>query len=418
MLALQSLVGLGLMIAAAWAMSENRRAVPWRIVAAGMALQIALALALVTFDLGRGAFDALNGAVRGLEQATRAGTSFVFGYLGGGDAPFVEKASASGFVLAFQAMPLVLVISALSALLFHWNVIPPIVRGFAWLLRRALGVDGPTGVAVAMNVFVGMVEAPLVVRPYLRAESRAALFVMMTAGMATVAGTVMVLYASFLDGVVPDPLGQILTASLISAPASIVIAFIMVPELPGAVLDDRIVSIPRDPTDNSMSAITRGALDGVQLLINIVAMLLVLVALVSLANQIIGLLPDIAGAPLTLQRVFGWAMAPLAWAMGLPASDLVVGGQLLGTKLVLTELIAYIDLSQLPADALSDRSKLILTYALCGFANFGALGIMIGGLVAILPERRAEIVELATKSLISGTLATCMTGAIVGLLVW
>jgi CNT family concentrative nucleoside transporter len=285
-------------------------------------------------------------------------------------------------------------------------------------LRRALGVDGPTGVAVAMNVFVGMVEAPLVVRPYLRGESRAALFVIMTAGMATVAGTVMVLYASFLDGIVPNALGQILTASLISAPASIVIALIMVPERAGAAQDERIVAIARDPTDNAMSAITRGALDGVQLLINILAMLLVLVALVSLANQIIGLAPDVAGAPLTLQRIFGWVMAPVAWAMGLPASELAVAGQLLGTKLVLTELIAYIDLARLPAEALSDRSTLILTYALCGFANFGALGIMIGGLVAILPERRAEVVELATKSLISGTLATCMTGAVVGLLMW
>ncbi|MCB2107099.1 MAG: nucleoside:proton symporter [Rhodobacteraceae bacterium] len=418
MLQLQSFAGLAALVATAWILSENRRAVRWRTVAIGLGLQVTLGIALVTLDLGHGMFDALNGAVLALDSATKTGMQFAFGYLAGGEAPFVEKAAASNFILAFQSLPLVLVISALSALLFYWNIIPPVVRGFAWLLQRTLGVDGPAGVATAMNIFVGMVEAPLVVRPYLRSESRASLFVIMTAGMATVAGTVMVLYATFLTGVIPNALGHILTASLINAPAAIIIAQIMIPASSGAATEARSMTIPREPGDNMMSAITRGALDGAQLLINIIAMLVVLVALVALANQIIGVLPDVGGTPLTLQRIFGWIMAPLAWALGLPANEILTGGQLLGTKLALTELIAFLDLSQLPADALSPRSRLIMTYALCGFANFGALGIMIGGLVAVLPERRAEVVELATKSLISGTFATCMTGAVVGLISW
>jgi CNT family concentrative nucleoside transporter len=271
-----------------------------------------------------------------------------------------------------------------------------------------------------MNIFVGMVEAPLVIRPYLKAESRAGMFVIMTAGMAMIAGTVMILYATFLSGLIPNPLGHLLTASILAAPATIVISFLMVPQDPARETNGDIsaINLPRDPNDNLMSVITRGTTDGAQLIINIVAMLIVLVALVSLANMIIGWLPDVFGAPLTLQRILGWLLAPLAWLMGIPASEATVAGALLGTKTVLNELIAYSELSRLGADALSERSRLVMTYALCGFANFGSLGIMIGGMGAMVPERRAEIVELAPKSLVSGTLATCLSGAIVGFLTW
>ncbi|MSO96844.1 MAG: nucleoside:proton symporter [Rhodospirillaceae bacterium] len=421
MLAAQSLLGLGLMIAFAWAISENRKNVRWKTVAWGLGLQFLLAGLLLKFQAGQNFLITLNSAVDALDTATRAGTSFVFSYLGGGDSPFLTKESASTFVLGFQALPLILIISALSALLFHFNIIQPVVRGFTWILQRTLGVSGPAGVATTMNIFVGMTESPLVVRPYLRAESRAGLFVIMTAGMATVSGTVMVLYAKFLANVIPNALGQILIASIISAPAAIVMAFIMIPEDPerARLVDNNatVLSVG-EPGDNMMSVITRGTTDGIQLVINVIAMLIVLIALVSLANQIIALLPDVAGAPLSLQRILGWVMAPLAWCLGVPWSELPAAGALLGTKTVLNELIAYIDMSQLPPDALSPRSRLIMTYALCGFASFGSLGIMIGGLGAMVPERRAEIVELAYKSLISGTLATCMTGAVVGVLMW
>ena len=421
MLVAQSLLGLGLMITFAWAISENRKNVRWKTVAWGLALQFILAWVFLKLDVSQGFFAGLNGAVAALDTATRAGTSFVFGYVGGGDSPFLTKENASTFVLGFQALPLILIISSLSALLFHFNIIQPIVHGFAWVLRRTLGVSGPAGVATTMNIFVGSTESPLVVRPYLRAESRAGLFVIMTAGMATVSGTVMVLYAQFLANVIPNALGQILIASIISAPAAIVMAFIMIPEDPERTRlsgDSATALVVGEPGDNMMSVIARGTTDGIQLVINVMAMLLVLVALVSLANQIISVLPDVAGAPLTLQRVFGWAMSPLAWCLGLPWSELPTAGALLGTKTVLNELIAYIDMSQLPPDALSPRSRLIMTYALCGFANFSSLGILIGGLGAMVPERRAEIIELAPKSLISGTLATCMTGAVVGVLMW
>ena len=419
MLGLQSFVGIAGLIGLAWLVSERRRGVAWRSVAWGLGLQFVLAVALIKVPVLQKVFETLNGAVTALNDATRAGTSFVFGYLGGATAPWAATGPGSAFVLAFQSLPLILVISALSALLFHWNIIQPVVRAFAWVLRRTIGVDGPAGLAATMNIFVGMVEAPLVIRPYLRAESRAGLFVIMTGGMATVAGTVMVLYATMLDGVIPNPLGQLLIASILATPAAIVISYIMVPEnpaLPDVTSDDAAILMSRQPGDNMMSVITRGTVEGVELVINVIAMLIVLVALVTLANQVIGWLPDVNGTPLTLQRMFGWAMAPLAWLTGVPWSEAPAAGALLGTKTVLNELIAYSDLSHLPPETLSPRSRLIMTYALAGFANFASLGIMIGGLVSMAPERRVEIVELAPRTLISGTLATCLAGAMVGLL--
>jgi CNT family concentrative nucleoside transporter len=421
MLPLQSALGLIVLVGLAWAVSERRRAVPWRRVGLGVALQLVLAIVLLKIPVLQSFFALLNRAVSGLSQATREGTTFVFGYLGGGEVPWVASGAGSSFVLAFQAFPLIMVISALSALLFHWNIIQPIVRAFAWVLRRTIGIDGAAGVAAAMDIFVGMIEAPLVIKPYLRTLSRSGLFVVLTTGMATVAGTVMVLYATMLDGVIPNPLGQILIASIIATPAAIVIAFVMVPEDPAAAKvapTESEVLLARRPGDSMMSVITRGTIEGVELVIGVIAMLIVLVALVSLANQIIGFLPDVFGAPLTLQRMFGWLMSPLAWLIGIPWKEVPIAGALLGTKTVLNELIAYSDFSQLPDGALSARSRLIMSYALAGFANFGSLGIAIGGIGAMVPERRAEIVELAPKALISGTLATCMSGAMVGLLTW
>jgi CNT family concentrative nucleoside transporter len=406
------LLGFFLLHAIAWALSEDRRRVAWRPVVAGMLLTFGLGLVLLKAPFVKDVFLALSDALNALEKATRDGTSLVFGFLGGGPLPFAETYPGASFVLAFRALPLVLVVSALSALLFYWRVLPWIVRGFSFLLQKTMGVGGAIGLSSAANVFVGMVEAPLLVKPYLGSMSRGELFILMSCGMATVAGTVMALYASILLNTIPGALGHILIASIISTPAAIAISVLMVPPDAPAT-EGKLVS---QTATSSMDAVTRGTVDGVQLLINIVAMLVVLVALVSLANQILGLLPDVAGAPVTLERVLGIAMAPLVWIMGIPWSEATTAGALMGTKTVLNELLAYIDLARLPADALSERSRLMMTYALCGFANFGSLGIMIGGLATMAPERRDEIVSLGGKTIVSGTLATCIAGSVVGIL--
>jgi CNT family concentrative nucleoside transporter len=398
----QAIAGMAGLLAIAWLASENRRAVPWRAVASGIVLQVALALLLLKLPFAKQAFMALNDAMLALEKATQAGTSLVFGYLGGGAPPFAVTDPASSFILAFRALPLVLVVSALSALLFHWRVLPAVVRAVSWLLERAMGVGGVVGLATAANVFVGMVEAPLVVRPYLARVSRGELFAIMACGMASIAGTVLFLYASILRNVLPDALAHLLIASIVSAPAALVVSFLMVP--PEGVATGGRLELASE-AESSMDALTRGTLEGAQLLINIVAMLVVFVALVTLVNLI--------AAPWTLQGALGWLLAPLAWLAGVPWAEAQEGGMLLGTKTVLNELVAYIDLAS--AQGLSERSRRLLAYALCGFANFGSLGIMIGGMSTMCPERRGEIVGLGLKSIVAGTLATCLTAATVGL---
>jgi CNT family concentrative nucleoside transporter len=377
-----------------------------------MLLAFGLGLLLLKAPYAKDVFLALNRVLSALEKATQDGTAFVFGFLGGGQLPFTETYPGASFVLAFRALPLVLVVSALSALLFYWRVLPWVVRAFALVLQKTMGVGGAIGLSAAANVFVGMVEAPLVVKPYIRNMSRSELFILMSCGMATVAGTVMALYASILSKVIPDALGHILIASIISTPAAIAISVLMVPG-EGAATEGKLAS---QGATSSMDAVTRGTVDGVQLLVNIVAMLVVLVALVSLANQVLALLPEVAGVPVTLQRLLGIALAPLVWVMGIPWSEATTAGALMGTKTVLNELLAYIDLANLPEGALSGRSRLMMTYALCGFANFGSLGIMIGGLATMAPERRDEIVSLGGKTILSGTLATCVAGSVVGIL--
>ncbi len=409
----QSALGLVVFVALAWGLSENRRAVSWRSVYTGLGLQLALGVILLKGPFVREAFLGLNQIILALEQSTRAGTAFVFGYVGGGDLPFELKSPQNSFIFAFQALPLILLMSALSAVLFHWKILPLVVRGFAWCLQRTMRVGGTEGLGVAANIFVGMVEAPLFIRPYLKAMTRSEIFTLMTCGMATIAGTVMVLYASILSGIVPDAMGHILTASIISAPAAIMMAKILVPET--RPLTSGVLTAP-DPAASTMDALTKGTLQGVTLLINVVAMLLVLLACVALINLLLGFVPPIAGAPLSLQRLLGWLMAPVVFLMGVPAGEAAAAGSLMGTKTILNELIAYIDLSRMPEGALSSRSRLIMTYAMCGFANPGSLGIMIGGMGTMAPERRGEIVSLGLRSIVAGTLATCMTGAVVGLI--
>jgi CNT family concentrative nucleoside transporter len=409
----QSVAGILAFAGLAWLLSENRRRVNLKRVCMGVALQLVLAVVLLHVPLAREVFSLLNRMVLALQEATTAGTAFVFGFLGGGELPFAEKYPGSSFILAFQALPLVLVMSALSSVLFYWKVLPVVVRAFSWCLRKTMGVGGAEGLANSVNVFVGMVEAPLFIRPYLDRMTRSELFSVMTCGMANVAGTVMALYASILGSRVPNAMGHILIASLLSLPASITIARIMIPETGDATAGE--MTAPETAT-SSMDAVTKGTLEGVHLLLNIIGMLIVLVALVTLVNLIFGLLPVVAGSPLSLQRIASLVMEPVCWLMGVPWPEALAAGTLMGTKTVLNELIAYVDMSRLPAGTLSPRSLLIMTYALCGFANPGSLGIMIGGMSTMAPGRRNEIVELGLRSIVSGTLTSCMIGSIVGVI--
>ncbi len=410
---LQSITGLLILTAIAWVLSEKRKTLQLRVVLVGLGLQLVLAMLLLKMPLFREIFISLNGIFESLEEATLAGTTLVFGYLGGPPLPFEASRPGADFIFAFRALPLVLVMSALSALLFYWRILPLLVRGFSWLLEQTMGIGGALGLGAAANIFVGMVEAPLLIRPYLNRMSRSELFAVMACGMATIAGTVMVLYASILGKTIPDALGHILSASLISAPAALLVARLMVPEQ-GTPTSGAL--IPPQEASSSMDAITKGTLSGMKLFLNIIAMMVVLVALVHLANQIIGLLPDVGGAPLSLQRILGWLMSPVVWLMGIPWSEAQAAGGLMGIKTILNEFIAYLDMTALPEGTLSERSLLIMTYAMCGFANLGSLGIMLGGMCAMAPERRKEIVGLGMKSIVAGTIATCMTGAVVGIM--
>lgn len=425
-LQVQSALGLLIIPLIAWIVSEQRRAYApsqiARILAAGLALQVLIAAAMLNIPASRAVFDWAGGIVTSLQAATGVGVRLVFGYLAGGPAPYEATKPAAGFILAFQALPVILVISALSKLFYHWGLLQPIVRLVGKVLQRTLGVSGPVGTSAAANILVGMVEAPLLVRPYLANMSRGALFATMTAGMAGVAGTVLALYATILEPVLPGAAGHLIVASVISIPAALMLSALMVPDrhvdedkgTQGVQGGDDIVIA--DPPSSAMDAIAQGTREGVELLVNVTAMLIVAVALVALANQFLGFVTAPLGITLTFERMLGWVFAPLAWAIGIPIAECATAGALLGVKTVLNEFVAYLQMAATPAEALTPRSRLILTYALCGFANMGSLGILVGGMIAMVPQRRAEIVSLGTKTVLSGTLATLMTAAVVGML--
>ncbi len=412
--AMRGLLGIAALLLLAWALSENRFRVSLRVVVVGLLLQWGLALLFLKFPPAKSVFLLLNDGVEALQKATDAGTGFVFGYLGGGALPFAETNPGAAFIFAFRALPLVLVISALATLLFYWGVLQRIVQGFAWVLRYTVGVGGALGLGAAVHIFVGHIEAPLLIRPYLARMERGEIFALMSCGMAGIAGTVMVLYASLLGPIIPDALGNILIAAVISTPAALAVAALMVPFHPDPSASARLVM--QDRPSSSMDAVARGTGDGIVFLANIIGMLVVLVALVALANAALGLLPHWGGDAVTIQRVFALAFQPVMWLIGIPEGETATAAQLMGTKTVLNEFIAYVDFAHLPEGALSPQSRLIMTYALCGFANFGSLGILIGGMGAMVPERKQEIVSLGLRSILSGTIATCMSGAVVGML--
>ncbi len=410
---LHGVFGLLGLLGVAWLLSENRWRIPLRVVIAGVALQIALALLFISFPPARSAFLLLNDGVGALQKATDAGTALVFGYLGGGPSPFIPTPPEAGFILAFRAFPLVLVISALASLLLYWGVLQRVVGALAFALRRTLGIGGALALGGAVHIFVGMVEAPLLVRPYLARMSRGELFALMSCGMAGIAGTMMVIYAAILGPVIPDALGHILIASIISTPAALAVAALMVPFTPEP--DEAAELSVSDRPLSSMEAIVRGTIDGIGIVATIIAMLIVLVALVTLVNLALGQVPH-GGDPITLQQIFAYIFWPLLWLAGIPVAELGTASLLMGTKTVLNEFVAYLNLAQLPPEALSPRSRLIMTYAMCGFANFGSLGILVGGMTAMAPERKHEIISLGPRSIVSGTLATLMSGTVVGML--
>ena len=408
----QSLLGVGAILLVAWLLSENRRAFPFRTVIVGVSMQAALALLLLKVPVARDGLFALNGVVGALTDATRAGTSFVFGFVGGAAPPFTVTNPAGMVSFAFGVLPLIIVISALSALLWHWRILAIVVKGIAFVLRRLLGIGGAVGLGGAATVFLGNVEGLLVVRPYLAKFNRAELFIMFTVGMSVVAGTVFVLYATILNPVLPGALGHILIASVMSLFGAIVIARIMIP---GSAATDTVAESEMKYR-SSMDAVSHGTEVGLKIYWQIIAMLVVVVALVTLANTMLAHVPPFWGAPITLQRVFGWLFAPIVWLYGVPWNEAPLAGSLLGTKTILNELIAYINLAALPVNALDPRSKLIVVYAMCGFANFSSVGIVIAGMSALEPSRRDLVVPLVMRSLLAGTMASGLTGSIIGLL--
>ena len=411
---MRAVFGIFLLLVLAWALGEWRRVdrerrIPWRTVGTGLVLQAVLALVLLRFPPASRALLLLNRAALALQQATDQGTAFVFGYLGGGALPFAETAPGASFILAFKILPLVLVISALSALLYYWGVLQMVTRGFAWVLQRSMGISGALALGAAIHIYVGMIEAPLLIRPYLSRMQRGELFAVMSCGMAGVAGTVMVVYATLLAPVIPGALSNILIASVISTPAALAVAALMVPFGPG---EDRAeISVDERPS-GAFDALVRGTREGIGPLVGIVTVLLVTVALVALVNTALGQLPG----SITLQGLFAFLFRPIMWVIGVPWAESAQAAALMGTKTALNEFVAYLDLAKLPEGALGPHSRLIVTYTLCGFANFGSLGILVGGLGAMIPERRREVTALGLRSIISGTIATCLSGAVAGLL--
>ncbi len=412
LLNLQSLFGLVVVIAVCWAMSENRRAFPWKLALGAVAVQAALVLGLFAIPGSQNVLAAITGAVDGLNAATQRGTQFVFGYLAGGDQPYAVENEGALFTFAFQVLPLILVISALSALLWHWKVLKWITHGFGFLFQRTMGLGGASALAVAANIFLGMIESPIVIRAYLDKLTRSELFLLMVVGLATVAGSTMVAYAAILAPVLPNAAGHVLVASIVSAPAGILLARIMVPETPGeggahADYDSAL------KYDSAVDAIVKGTADGLMVVLNISAVLIVFVALVALANVMLGgfwLFGDVV----TVERVLGWLFMPVAWLTGVEWSEAGRAGWLLGVKLTLTEFVAFIELGKVPAGEMSERTRMLMTYALCGFANIGSVGITVTGLSVLMPERREEVLGMVWKALFAGFLATIMAASVVG----
>jgi len=413
---LQPTIGLFALLALGAIFSENIKSIKIRYVVTGVLIQFVLAVLLTKVELVSSFFNILSDGVMVLKAANDYGTGFVFGYLADGapNAPFDVNNPAGTFIFAFGGLTLVILMSAISALLWYWKVIPVLVNALSMLFKRPLNVGGPIGLGATANIFLGQVEAPLLIRPYLSAMTRHELLVIMTAGMSTIAGSVMVVYTTMLSPIYgPGLIGHFLSASLISVPAAIMFANIMIPS-------ETKTEFPENKSEElysgTMDAITQGTKNGLDMFLNIAAMLIVVMALVFLLNSILGLLPNLNGSPITLELILGYIFIPLAWFMGIPWNETFMAGQLLGIKTALNEFVAYLYLSDAEAYPLGDKSRLIMLYALCGFANFSSVGILLSGLSAMVPERRMDLISISGKALWAALLASCLTGFMVGIL--
>ncbi|OAJ33332.1 NupC/NupG family nucleoside CNT transporter [Piscirickettsia salmonis] len=391
----------------AWGLSENRKHVSLKLILLGLFWQFVFALILLKVPVITEIFQWVNQGVIAVTAATQQAVGFMFGGLA---SPSAE--SHLGFILALQALPVLIVISALSALLFHWRILPLIIRVFSWVFQKTMRIGGTLGIAAAANVFIGMNESPLVIRPYLMRLTHSELFSLMVCGMAGVAGTVMVLYASIVGPLIPNVIGHVIMAVLISVPAALTVSRVMVPETEAVSVGGQAEFAKAAST---LDAISVGIMDGAKVLVTVVAMLIGFLALIYLLNMVLALLPYVDGQALSLQRVLGWLMSPIAWLMGVPWQEAQVAGSLLGTKMILNEVVAYGEFVHV-SSLLSEKVQLMMLYALCGFANLGSIGIMIGVYGALIPERRQEVTRLGVRAVIAGTLSTCMTGTIVGML--
>ena len=410
---LVSMLGLVVLIGLAWAFSLNRRRFPWRTVTAGLGLQFAFALFILHTTAGRKTFDAAQSAFMALLECANKGSELVFGPLAKTGLLNERLGPGNGFIFVITVTATIILVSALSSLLYHYGILQRVVRGIAWVMQRVMGTSGSESLAAAANIFMGQTEAPLVIKPYLKRMTQSELMALMIGGMASIAGGVLAAYVGFNISA-----GHLLTASVMSAPAALMVSKILLPE--SEVSDTAAgasAKVPRE-TYNGIEALCRGASEGVMLAINVMAMLIAFVAVVALANMSLGWFQSLfnVAQPVKLETIFGWINAPCAWLIGVPTKDCLAVGQILGERIVLNEFIGYLSLSG-QLDKLDPRSVTLTTYALCGFANFSSIAIQIGGIGALVPERRKDLAKLGLRAMIGGLIACYLTATVVGIMV-
>jgi len=411
----QSLVGIVVILLFCWGLSENRRKFPVRLAIGAITIQVVLILALFAIPQSHVLLGGVANGMSALSDATDQGMQFVFGYMGGGDQPYQVTNSGALFVFALKVLPLILVISALSALLWHIGVLKIIIRGLGYIFEKTIGLGGATSLGVASGIFVGNVESMIIIKGYLDKLTRSELFVLVVIGMANVSGSTMVAYVLILQNVLPDAAGHILAAAVVSAPAGVLLARIVVPDLINHKVD-KLDYGSELKYDSAIDAVSKGTVDGMTVAMNIAAILIVMVALAALANAILTIIPHVGGQPVTVERILGVIFTPLAWLIGVPWNEAAKGGEILGIKMILTEFVAFLNLAAIPLADMTPRTRILLTYATCGFANIGSVGITVAGFGALMPERRPEIISLIWKGLAAAFLATCLSAAIVGAL--
>ena len=429
---LRGLFGVALLAVGAWALSVNRRKIPWRIVLWGLALQFIFALLILRTPVGAGVFDVANDVILAAVGFTLEGASFLFGDLVWNNVPVgTGEAGNSGFVaegqqvartgafVAFNVLPTIIFFASIMTVLYHLGVMQRIVGGLAWVMQRTMGTSGAETLSAAGNIFVGQTEAPLLVKPFVDRMTQSELMAVMTGGFATVAGGVMAAYAGMLVGFFPDIAGHLMAASVMSAPAALVVAKLMVPELEKSETAGELKTQLERPDVNVIEAAARGASEGMTLALNVGAMLLAFLAMIALLNALLGWGGGLVGIEgLSLEGILGWVLAPVAWVMGVPWEDAASVGSLMGLKTVATEFVAYLGLAEeMGQGALSARSATIATYALSGFANFASIAIQIGGIGGIAPRRRKDLARLGLRAMIGGSIAAFMTAAIAGVLI-